>query len=424
MLAVPCLPLLLAFPALRSRLTWPCHIALLPVLILVVIPVDISIDLPWLLLGTGLAIDNASRMLLVMSLLLWAVAATLLHRSKKRPEDGYRATFFLLTLAGNLGAILATDLVSFFALSTLMGYGFFGLLVTAGGKGSKRATRVYLAFLILADLALFEALLIAAATSDGDLGFAAVRQTMAESPSSGLYLLMVLTAFAAKAAIWPLHVWLPLAFRAAQPGVALLLGTVPVAIGLLGLVRWLPLGEIALPGLGLIIQGLGIAAVLYAILAGVKQAQIKMLPAYASIVATGLYLTALGVGLADPVMWDRYGYLAHYFIVFLGLGLAALTAGIGWLEARKPFSVAPEKQEDNSTQWFERWPGALLCWGKQMGFNTLPQLRAAWLAKVGQLWQFRVWQKMLADSEYSLQHWTVAITLFLLLAIVITFIAK
>jgi formate hydrogenlyase subunit 3/multisubunit Na+/H+ antiporter MnhD subunit len=421
LLSVPGLPLLLAIPVLRSRLPWPRHLALLPAVILLALPAVVSIDLPWLLFGTGLALDGASRLLSGTSVVLWAAAATLLQAPTSRSADDRLTTFFLLTLAGNLGTILATDLVGFFAFSTLLGYGFYGLLVAGGDEATRRSGRVYLGLLILADLALFEALLIAAATTE-DLGFEAVRHAMARSPSSGVYLSMVLLGFAAKAGVWPLHFWLPPAFRSSRPAVALLLGGVPVAMGLLGAVRWLPLGEITSPGLGLIIQGLGVVATLYAILAGLIQAQLKMLPAYVAIAATGSYATALGAGLADPAAWNRYGNLAPLFIASLGLGLAVLSAAIGWLEARYPYPATPAIQADDSSPWFERWPGAAVRWAGQMGFDALPRWRASCLAKVGRLRQVRAWQRTLDGGERSLQRWTFAITLFLLLGIVVAFV--
>ncbi len=422
LLSVPGLPLLLALPALRSRLPWPCYLAILPAVILLLIPADFSIEVPWLLFGTGLGVGGASRLLLAMSVVLWVAAATLLRAPSSRPADNRLATFFLLTMAGNLGMILATGLVGFFAFSTLMGYGFYGLLVTTGNAGARRAGRAYLGLLILADLALFEALLVTAATT-GDLGFGAARHAMAQSPSLGLYLSMVVFGFAAKAGIWPLHFWLPLAFRSTRPAVALLLGGVPVAMALLGMVRWLPLGEITSPKLGLIIQGIGVAAMLYAILTGLIRGQLKLLPAYAVIATTGLFVTALGTGLADPAAWAGYGNLAHYYIVSLGLGLAILTTTIGWLQARRGYPVTPAMQTDDSNPWFERWPGAVVRWGAKIGFYTLPGLRSSWLAKMGCLRQICAWQRILDSIEHSLQRWTFASTLLLLLAMVSVFLA-
>ncbi|HFD86363.1 MAG TPA: formate hydrogenlyase [Gammaproteobacteria bacterium] len=421
LILVPLLPLLLAFPALRSRLPWPRHIALLPAVVLLILPASISIELPWLLLGTGLGIDGTGRLFLAMSVLIWIAAATLLHTVKGKTIDERFTTFFLLTLAGNLGAILATELVGFFAFLVLMGYAFYGLLVAGVDERTRRAARLYLVLLILSDLALFEALLIAASMT-GDLGFEVVRQAMAQSPSSALYMSMVLAGFAARAAIWPSHFWLLRLFASSQPAVAILLGAVPVAIALLGIVRWLPVGEITSPDLGLIVQGLGVAAMLYAILAGIKRAQLKMLPAYVTIFATGLFAAVLGAGLSDSTVWNRYQHLIYFFIISVGFGVAVLTAAIGWLQARHHYLAAPVELADDSGTRFDRWAGAVVRWAMQIGFDTLPRWRTAWLAKAGRLRRTHRWQKELEGGESYLRRWRYAITLFLLLGILMVFV--
>ncbi|MEN8107938.1 MAG: proton-conducting transporter membrane subunit [Pseudomonadota bacterium] len=325
LLSVPGLPLLLLLPALRSRLSRPCHLALLPAVMLLAVPVDLSIEVPWLLFGTGLGVDGTSRLLLAMSVVLWT-AATFLQAPSGQAVDNRHTIFFLLTMAGNLGTILATEMVGFFTFSTLMGYGFYGLLVNSGDEDVRRAGRVYLGFLILADLALFEALLIAATTSE-DLGFEVVRHAIDRSAASGFYLSMVLAGFALKAGVWPLHFWLPLAFRSARPAVVLLLGGVPVAIGLLRMVRWFPLGDLALPGLGIGIQWVGLTAAIYGTVAGLLQSHPRTLLAYAGIVVTGLFVTTLGSGLEWPVIGSAIKETAHLFILYPGFMLAALVSG-------------------------------------------------------------------------------------------------
>jgi len=324
LLSVPGLPLLLLLPTLRARLSRPCHLALLPAVILLTLPLDYSIELPWLLFGTGLGIDGESRLLIAMSVVLW-IAATFLQAPAGEVDGCRQTSFFLLTMAGNLGAILATGMVGFFTFSTLMGYGFYGLLVNGGDAAARRTGRVYLGFLILADLALFEALLIAATTSR-DLGFGVVRHAIEQSATPGFYLSLVLAGLALKAAIWPLHFWLPLAFRSARPAVVLLLGGVPVAIGLLRMVRWLPLGALALPGVGEGIQWVGLAAAIYGTVAGLRQSHPRALLAYAGIVVTGLFVATLGSGLEWPVIGATIKETGHLFILYLGFMLAALVS--------------------------------------------------------------------------------------------------
>lgn len=422
LLSVPGMPLLLAIPALRSRLSWSCYAALLPSIILLTVPVDFSIEIPWMLFGTGLGIDGISRLFLAMSVILWVAASIFLHLRSEQPAGKRLTTFFLLTMAGHLGVILTTELVGFFAFSALMGYGFYGLLVDGGDKTARRAGRIYLGFMILADLALFEVLLIAAVTTD-DLSYEAVHQTMAMSPSLGLYLSITLIGFAFKTGVWPLHFWLTQAFRSSRPAVAVLLAGVPVAIGLLGAVRWLPLGEIISPGPGFIVQGVGIAAMIYAILAGLIGLRLKTLPAYVIIFFTGFYAAALGTGLTDPVSWNQHVNLAHFSIVLMVIGLVALVTLIRWLETRNHYSTTHKTQTDDSNLWFDSLPGAIESWNRKKKFENLPRKCVSFLAKAGHFIQLRKWQRMLDLSEYSLQRWAYAITLFLLLGLTFVFLA-
>jgi len=81
------LPLVLAFPALHRRLPWPVHLALLPAVALVFIPVNFWIELPWFQLGAGLGLNAQSRWWLAISVMVWALVATFLFTADRR--DGY-----------------------------------------------------------------------------------------------------------------------------------------------------------------------------------------------------------------------------------------------------------------------------------------------------------------------------------------------
>jgi formate hydrogenlyase subunit 3/multisubunit Na+/H+ antiporter MnhD subunit len=418
LLSVPGLPLLLAFPVLRSYLPRPCYFALIPVIILVSVPVTFSIEIPWLLFATGLGIDEISRLLLAMSVLIWVASAGLLQASGSYSSDERIITYFMLTLAGDLGAILATDLVTFFMFSTLLGYGFYALLVAGEGEEARQSGRVYLGFMIIADLVLFEALLIAGTMTD-DLGFAAVHDALAQSPSLDLYLLMVLIGFAIKVGLWPLHFWLTLVFRSSRPALSILLGGVPIAIGLLGMARWLPLGEITSPNLGMFMQSLGIIALFYTILSGLIRAQLRMLPAYISIIATGIFAIAMGAGLSDTAVWNQYENLFYIFIVSFAIVFAVLVMATRWWESKYACRITPVKQSDYLSLWFKQYWPAVINYVKGQGvFNGWCQLSA----KLDFLWQKCSWNRILKYSERSLQHWSIAITLFLLLGIIIVLI--
>jgi NADH:ubiquinone oxidoreductase subunit 4 (subunit M) len=272
--------------------------------------------------------------------------------------------------------------------------------------------------MVMADLLLFEAVLLAASVTE-EQSFDAVREAMVSSSYSGMYVSIVVLGFALKAGLWPLHYWLSLAYRSARPPVVVLLAGVPVAIGLLGIVRWLPLGEITLPAMAMIAQGLGAAAMVYVLLSGLIQRQLKALSAYVTIFATGLFVVGLGTVLRNPDVWTTLAHMVPVFIFSLSIGLALLTTAISWLVDKVPSLHMQEKQSDNTTLWFERWSGKIVAQGRVMGLDTLPRLRARCLATAESCLQIHAWKKALQTGEFTLQRWTLAITLLLLVAMTV-----
>jgi multicomponent K+:H+ antiporter subunit D len=418
LLCVVAWPLLLVIPAIHSRLPRPRLLAILPAMVLTVLPGDASVELPWVLFGSGFAVDHEVRWVLAMFVAIWLTAAHLAKSSRHDSASDRVTTLFLLTLAGNLGAILAADLVGFFSFLTLMGYGFYGLLIQDTDKEVRHAGCLYLIFLIVADLALLEALLIAAWTTE-DLRYETVRQAMAGTASAPFYLWMVLAAVTLRAGIWPVHLWVSAVFGAAPLSRALVLIGGPIAMGLLGAIRWLPLGEMDFQGPWEVIQVMGIAAVLYAVAMLIMRATLKTLPAWATIAATGLFIAVLGTGLADPAVWRRYEHLAVPFIASLGIFMAALVFAIGRRkDTREPPSVALRRMETLSL-WVGRRMGVGQQWveDKSLGLQFL--WRASWLKVVTQHQRLLNWQQ----SGVMADRWSAAITLFVLLGLVLAWLA-
>lgn len=411
-------PLLLAIPALHSRLPLPRHIAILPAALLVVMPGDTSQLLPWLLFGTELAIDAETRWILVMSVIIWLVVATVSKASLSVSGHDRSTPLFMLTLAGNLGVILAADLVGFFFFATLMGYGFYGLLVYGGDVASRRAARLYIIFLIIADLALFEALLLAAFMTQ-ELQFSAVRQTTVAEP---VYQWLVLAGFVLKAGVWPFHLWLSATFKSAPRSATLLLGGVPVAMALLGLMRWLPLGESDFYGLGTVCQVTGVVALLYGMLRIYIRLEMKKLPAWGLVAATGGGVALLGTGLVHPDFWHQYQSLAYPVIAALGFLSALVVSVIGWLEEHQP-AAANVQQVGALSHWAAR-RGCLV---RQSVAKRLAEFQSQVVSFQTQLVALRQgigqWQSLLDDAERCMRRWPAAITLLLLLAIVVALLA-
>ena len=408
-------PLLLAIPAIHSRLPWPRHLALLPALILLLFAANVSVELPWLLFGTGFAINDDSRWILAMTIIIWLTVASIDKARNHKPGDKRTSTFFQLTLAGNLGALLSTELVGFFCFSTLMGYGFYALLMEGGDAKQRRAGRIYLLFLILADLALFEALLLAAYSTD-KLHYLSVHQAMPGSGSSQFYFWMAFVGFAFKAGIWPAHVWLSATYRSAAVSRTLLLAGVPVTMALLGMLRWLAFTEHSFSFEGLILQVLGSVAVLFSVIGFVTSRSITTLPKWLCISGTGLFITALGTALVRPDIWQQYAYLAHPVIATWVILLAALSLVVSHLPDMKQQSTFALQLVETSDRWAARWKPVLQQWTRQQILKPLSHWGNSRLQGI----------KKYHNIIYPLTPktgWLTSITLFVLLGLAIAWLA-
>jgi hydrogenase-4 component B len=108
LLLTPGLPLLLAAPWLRRVVPRFEYVAILPALLLLIFAEQTRVDLPWLLLGSGIGFVEQTPLLLSMALLLWLPAAFSLSVRLQRSDGSLSSeitnrrysTFFLLTLSG------------------------------------------------------------------------------------------------------------------------------------------------------------------------------------------------------------------------------------------------------------------------------------------------------------------------------------
>jgi len=326
LLAAMVLPLLLAPLALHPALRWTLVLAPLPALVAVVlVPIGVNLDLPWLLLGASLGLDETSRIFLLLTATVWILAAVqIVERQGVEPHAGRLRLLFLLAMAGNLWLILARDPIGFYVGFAIMGLASYGLIIHLGGHRRRRAGRTYLIMTLIGELALFVALLLMVQTQG-----VAWSLPVTAAPDAAVIALLLL-GFGIKAGLMPLHVWLPLAYTAAPPPAAAVLSGAMSKAALLGWLRFLPLGQVALPEWGILFVLLGLVTLLIALGSGLLQSDPRTLLAYSSIGKAGLFALLLGLILLDPTL-APVGvaaltlYAAHHALVksglFLGLGL-------------------------------------------------------------------------------------------------------
>ncbi len=418
LLAVAIFPLIFILPFLQKYIAKFYYIALLPAIVLIIMPVNISAVIPWFLLGSWFEINSQSRLILASLVVMWIVLGFLFFKNhSKKIKNSFFASFFLLTMTGSFGTVLAADIITFFLFSTLMGYGFYGMLVAgadkAGDKATKSAGRIYLTMMIIADLILFEVLLIAGLTTD-NMSFNALHQAIVQSDYLTLYLVLIIISFAIKAGIWPLHFWLIRASNQVQVRMGLLFLGIPVVIALLAMSRWLPLGEQSTLILGLILQAMGLATLIYAILrlfsAPKNKSLANMQFIYGLFILSSFIVIIIGAGLSYAETWNSlYSKLLPY--LFAGM---ILTTTVLLITSR---NIKPtNKLNDFVPCKVETWPNLVIY---KIG-NISTKLQASWNTwfedKIQQISSIEdTWQNSTEKHQKTLHTWPVIITVFILL---------
>lgn len=303
-------------------------------------PLAEGVYLPWLLLGTRLGLDDAGRVFLFFTALLWTAAGIFAHSYLARDQLHHRFSFFfLLAMGGNLGLTVALDAVSFYLFFALMTFAAFGVIVHQGSPLARRAAIVYVSMAVLGEAFLLAGLLLAVTAAGGFTELSLVAATIATAPGRDLIIALFLIGFGVKAGAIPLHLWLPLAHPVAPTPASAVLSGAMIKAGLLGWIRFLPLGEAALPGWAGFCLAMGIIAAFYGVAMGLAQRDPKTNLAYSSISQMGIMTMALGIGLVDPgASLPAMGAvlllaLHHAFAkgaLFLGIGIATSNPPAGW----------------------------------------------------------------------------------------------
>jgi len=196
--------------------------------------------------------------------------------------------------------LLARDALSFLTVWEMMSLASFGLVVTHREEGSaRRAGFIYLVATHLSALALVAMFAILASHGLGTTfaGYARGLRGLA-GPTRSLVFALAVIGFGGKAAVTPMHLWLPRAHPRAPSHVSALMSGVMVKIAIYGLILitfgWLGTGPL---WWGVLLLGLGAASALTGVLYALMEHDLKALLAYHTIENVGIIL--LGIGAAE-----------------------------------------------------------------------------------------------------------------------------
>jgi formate hydrogenlyase subunit 3/multisubunit Na+/H+ antiporter MnhD subunit len=310
-------------------LPWATAPALLVVLIA---PSDVLVEVHWFFMGGHMGIDATSRIFLSLAVFIWLLASVS-SRSllKNDPNQARFFMFFLTAMAGNFGLILAQELLGYYLFFAMMSFAAYGLVVHKENRDAMSAGRLYLLLVMIGEVALFTVLVVLA-HSTGNFALKDIAGVSYHPLTLGL----LFVGFGVKVGALPLHGWMIPAYQSTPiPAAAALAGSM-VNAGILGWLRFLPLGQISCPRGAVLFIVMGGLAAIYGVIVGLSRKQAGAVLGGSSISQMGLVTVIFGMGLFDQEA-GRYAapvlilYVVHHSLakssLFFGYDLVARQEG-------------------------------------------------------------------------------------------------
>ncbi len=242
-----------------------------------------------------LGVDGISIFLVLVTALLW-FAVTLWSALRDDPGDGrVRLYYFLLGLAGTaaLGAFTAQDLLLFVLFFDLMLVPFFFLIGTFGGEYRIAATTKMIIYTLVGSLLMLVGAIATAILASGDVGelsfsIPVLQQHLLSSGSQEWIFCFFAAAFLVKMPAFPIHGWMPDAYRAAPLPVLILLSAVLSKVGAYGFLRVaLPLFPDATATFQELILVIAAVSILYGSVMAFTQTNVRLIAGYSSVAQLG-----------------------------------------------------------------------------------------------------------------------------------------
>jgi NADH-quinone oxidoreductase subunit M len=250
----------------------------------------------------SLGVDGLNLFLIILTALLWTVA---MIAACLREWDSPRVFFFNMALAETavLGAFCAQDVALFVFFFDLMLVPFYFLIGAFGGRQRVAATTKFVIYTLVGSLLMLAAAVALGVLSAGDgpisFNIADLAQHRLSGGSQEWIFLLFAAAFLVKMPAFPLHGWMPDAYRATPIPVLVLLSAVLSKVGAYGFLRIvLPLMPDASRHFQELMIVVAVVSILYGSVLAFSQDEARLVVGYSSIAQLG-FIT-LGIFSLDP----------------------------------------------------------------------------------------------------------------------------
>ncbi|HXH83431.1 MAG TPA: proton-conducting transporter membrane subunit [Candidatus Tectomicrobia bacterium] len=218
----------------------------------------------------------------------------------ERRQTSYFAAFATCLFA-TVGLALAGNLLTFFVFFEVLTVAAYPLVVHKGSPEAMRAGRVYLTYTLTAGAALLAAI-VGTFVVAGRLDFEPGGIVPAGTPPGALWMLLGLFVLGCgvKAALVPLHTWLPVAMIAPTPVSALLHAVAVVKAGVFGLVRVVGFvfgaGTLRDFGGADLLAAIALVTIVFGSLLALAQTNLKRLLAFSTVSQLSYVVLGVAVG--------------------------------------------------------------------------------------------------------------------------------
>ncbi len=298
-------------------------------------------DPPW---GIEMMVDSLSAIMMMLisgvSLFILIFSFAAIKYELERIVTGWYYTAFLLCLSGMVGLVVSNDIFNMYVLIEIAGISACALVAA---KGTRLSTEAALKYLLLATIGsgfiLFGIGFIYMITGHLNVHYVAAELSVIKDQYPILIwttLSFFVVGFGVKAALFPLHLWLPDAHSSAPSPSSAILSSLVVKVYIIAFVR------VLLIAFGLeifhetFIRHLIIVLAVMAMLGGsffaFVQIELKRRLAYSTVAQVGYIF--LGIGLGTP--WGLAAGMLHILVhAFMKTCLFLCAGAIAYQTGRK-----------------------------------------------------------------------------------------
>ena len=275
----------------------------------------------------SLELDGAGRIFSCLSATLWPLTALYAFSYMSHEEHlPMFYCFFVMSFGATMGVAMADNMLTMYLFYELLSLFTIPLVMHGMGKKHNYAARKYMIYSIGGAAFAFSGVAFLMLSGANDFVFGGALNTLGEDVISQVLFLFSFFGFGVKAAIFPLHSWLPTASVAPTPVTALLHAVAVVKAGAFALIRlvYYAYGADLLQGTWMqyTVMSFALFTILYGSVSALRQGHFKRRLAYSTVSNLSYILFAVTL-MTKASLVAAFCHLVFHSVIKIGAFFAA-----------------------------------------------------------------------------------------------------